>query len=173
MSFINSIKSFFFPSEQQRVGTLKSAGSSVAPSNFMKHYKDLENIDGSFKKGGSVKKTGNYKLHKGEYVLNPRMVALIKSGEGPKKKGYEQTFKTVPKKKYDWDKSQNYREKTGYYRTKVDGGGHDAGYKWAMKQFENGEIEPTTRKRKWGANSPSFDEGFREARMRALKGKSK
>lgn len=30
--------------------------------------KNISNILGSFKKGGKVKKTGNYKLHKGEEV---------------------------------------------------------------------------------------------------------
>lgn len=133
--------------------------------NHLKQVKDAENSIGSFKKGGEVKKTGNYKLHKGEFVMNPRLVALIKSGEGPKKKGYEQTYKTVPKKKYDWDKSLNYREKTGYFKTKINGGGHDAGYKWAKNQ----EISPKDRKRKYGANSPSFDEGVHEYKQNALK----
>ncbi len=170
MSFFSKIGSFFHPSQQQQVATNKSLGEKLpAAGGFMQHYKDLE----SFKKGGLVKKTGPYKLHKGEYVMNPKLVALVKSGEGPNLKGYKQTFKTVPKPKYDREKSLNYRQKTGYFKTKIDSGGHTAGYKWAMNQFKEGNLSPKTRKRKFGNNSPSFDEGFYEAKMRALNKKMK
>lgn len=172
MSIFSKIGSFFHPTMKQQQTTNRSIGNKIAPGVFNKKYQGLEDLQ-SFKKGGPVKKTGAYKLHKGEFVLNPRLVALIKSGEGPKKKGYEQTYKTVPKKKYDRDNSINYRKKSGYFKTKIDGGGHDAGFKWATKQFREGNLEPTTRKKKWGRNSPSFDEGFYEAKMRALNKKLK
>jgi hypothetical protein len=38
-----------------------------------------EPIRGSFKKGGKVKKTGNYKLHKGERVLTEKQAKSIRS----------------------------------------------------------------------------------------------
>lgn len=37
-------------------------------------------ILGQFKKGGKVKKTGNYKLHKGERVLNPKQTKKAEKG---------------------------------------------------------------------------------------------
>lgn len=137
-------------------------------AQYQRHLQQVQNAEnniGSFKKGGEVKKTGNYKLHKGEFVVNPRLAALIKSGQGEKLKGYKQTHKTIPKLKYDREKSLAYREKTGYFKTKINGGGHDAGYKWAEKK----EIDPKDRKRKYGANSPSFDEGVHEYKQKALK----
>ena len=33
---------------------------------------------GSFKKGGHVKRTGPYKLHRGEFVVNAKRVAALK-----------------------------------------------------------------------------------------------
>jgi hypothetical protein len=40
--------------------------------------KVVTNRMGSFKKGGTVKKTGDYKLHKGEKVLTAKSKALKK-----------------------------------------------------------------------------------------------
>jgi len=166
MSFLSAIGNFFHPNRQQQVDTLKTVGTKIpGAGGFMKHYQDID----SYKKGGPVKKTGLAHVHKGELIVPSKLVALIKSGEGPKKKGYEQTYKTVPKKKYDRDKSISYRQKTGYFRTKIDGGGHDAGYRWA----QSNDISPKDRKRKYGANSPSFDEGVYEYKQNALKNKMK
>lgn len=180
---LGALKNKVFPTQLPKLGTAPTQQAQPTQSPYIpklplnigaqygQHLQQVRNAEsniGSFKKGGEVKKTGNYKLHKGEFVVNPRLAALIKSGEGPKLKGYAQTHKTVPKLKYNREKSLAYREKTGFYKTKIDGGGHDAGYKWAMKQFSEGNLDPKTRKIKLGKNSPSFDEGFKEARMRAL-----
>jgi hypothetical protein len=93
--------------------------------------------------------------------------------EGYEKKGYEQTYKTVSRKKYNRDSSLNYYKRTGFFKTKIDSGGHTAGFNWAKAAG----IDPRERKRKYGLNSPSFDEGvysYKErAREKALKNKMK
>lgn len=162
------------PQAQPQAQTAPQIPSMPIGAQYQSYLQKVKNgIDGSFKKGGPVKKTGNYKLHKGEFVVNPRLAALIKTGEGPERKGYEQTYKTVPKKKYNRDTSQAYREKTGFYKTKINGMGHTAGFKWA----ESKDIDPKERRRKYGNNSPSFDEGVHEFKRylkeQALKSKSK
>ncbi len=174
MSFFSAIGNFFHPTPKQQIATDTSIAKKVPTAGgFLNHYQQIRDLEGSMKKGGPVKKTGIYKLHKGEFVLNPRLAALVKSGEGPKLKGYAETLKTVPKLKYDRDKSLAYRERTGFFKTKIDSGGHTAGYKWAKKQ----EVSPKERKRKYGRNSPSFDEGVHEFKMRtrqaALESKKK
>jgi hypothetical protein len=71
-----------------------------------KYFKWSENIRkgtpeknlGSFKKGGKVKKTGSYKLHKGEHVMTKQklvkehkhLVKVLKSGKGLKKEAHKQ-----------------------------------------------------------------------------------
>jgi len=37
-----------------------------------------ELLDGTFQKGGHVRKTGIYKLHKGEYVLTKKKVEMAR-----------------------------------------------------------------------------------------------
>ena len=46
--------------------------------------KDMTKPLGSFKKGGKVKKTGAYKLHKGEVVANPKQSKKIAAKGGMK-----------------------------------------------------------------------------------------
>jgi len=92
---------------------------------------------------------------------------------GHNKKGYEQTYKTSPKKKYSWEKSLDMYKRTGFFKTKIDAMGHDAGFKWAKEN----KINPKERRRKYGRNSPSFDEGVysykEKVREAALKKKMK
>lgn len=138
---------------------------------YLQKVKNAEN--GQFKTGGPVDKTGNYKLHKGEFVIPARDKALIEKMKERHGRGYEETNKTNDNKKYSREKSLSYRNRTGYFKTKIDGGGHTQGYKWA----ESKGISHTDRKRKYGSNSPSFDEGVYEykkkSREEALKGKQK
>lgn len=170
MSFLSAITSFFHPNQQQQQQTVKAIGNKIpVAGGFMKHYQDID----SYKKGGTVKKTGPAYLHKGEIVVPSKLAALIKSGEGPQRKGYEETFKTVPKKKVDFNKDIEQYKKTGFFKTKVDGGGHDAGYLWAKEK----KIDPFERKRKYGRNSPSFDHAVyaykQEMKQKALSKKMK
>jgi hypothetical protein len=44
--------------------------------------KDMVKPLGSYKKGGKVKKTGLYKLHKKERVLNPKQTAKVEKSGG-------------------------------------------------------------------------------------------
>jgi hypothetical protein len=82
MSFWNPLSWFGHqsgdPFEKTR-GLRDSIAKQDTPTgSFMSHQKDIENaLSGSFKKGGPVKKTGIYRLHKGEYVLN-RKQAIAK-----------------------------------------------------------------------------------------------
>lgn len=124
--------------------------------NYLEKAKN--GIDGSFKTGGDVKKTGNYKLHKGERVLNPREAALLK--------GYQN-------KNYNRSESIAEFKKTGFFKTKDTGAGHDMGYNWAKQN----SIDYKDRKRKYSRNSPSFDEGVyaykHDSRQEALKNRMK
>lgn len=45
-----------------------------------KAYSPLNRLIGGFKKGGKVKKTGAYKLHKGERVLNKKQSKKFNAG---------------------------------------------------------------------------------------------
>ncbi len=92
--------------------------------------------------------------------------AKMASRMGHELKGYETRHKTNPdKKKYNWNDSLNYRKKSGFYRTKIDAMGHQQGYMWAKKK----KIDPFDRTRKYGKNSPSFDEGVHEHKMEMRK----
>lgn len=73
----------------------KPASSGYGPSNPKAKYGDRpgeKRIDtddmtkplGSFKKGGKVKKTGVYKLHKGERVMNPKQMKRMMKKSGMK-----------------------------------------------------------------------------------------
>lgn len=83
-------------------------------------------------------------------------------------KGYKAIYKTSGRKKYNWSKSIKSYKKTGYFKVKKDGSGHDAGTKWA----EAKQIDPNSQVRRYGKNSPSFDEGVyaykQSAKSRAL-----
>ncbi len=83
-------------------------------------------------------------------------------------KGYKEVFKTSGRKKYNWHKSIKSFKRTGYFKTKISGSGHDAGYKWG----EAKQIDPRSQIRRYGKNSPSFDEGVylykKNAKERAL-----
>lgn len=70
-----------------------------------------------------------------------------------KGKGY--TAKYENNKGYSFHSSVRNFKKTGYFRTRVDARGHDAGFNWAKVAM----VDPHERKRKYGLNSPSFDEG--------------
>jgi|SanBayMetagenome_1026888.scaffolds.fasta_scaffold00111_15 hypothetical protein len=62
----------------RRVGhQLGKAAGSAAGTMASKAYEKLPVI-GSMKKGGPVKRTGKYLLHKGEYVLNKRSAKKLK-----------------------------------------------------------------------------------------------
>lgn len=142
--------------------------------NYQNHLQQVQGaIKGQFKKGGPVPETGNYKLHKGEYVIPTRDKALIERMKERHGRGYEETNKTNDNKKYNREKSIAYRNRTGYFKTKIDSRGHSSGYSWAEKKG----ISHTDRKRKYGLNSPSFDEGVYEYKQRsreeALKSKRK
>lgn len=56
----------------------KSIGGKVAGKKVL----------GSYKKGGKVKKTGTYKLHKGEIVMPKKMMMKGNKMKGRKKTGY-------------------------------------------------------------------------------------
>lgn len=83
-------------------------------------------------------------------------------------RGYKETYKSSGNKVYNWSKSIKRYKKTGYFKVKKDGSGHDAGTKWA----ESKQIDPNSQVRRYGKNSPSFDEGVyaykQSAKSRAL-----
>lgn len=56
---------------------------------------------------------------------------------------------------YKWSKSVKSFKKTGVFKVVKNGSGHDAGYKWGNAK----DIDPESRVRRYGKNSPSFDEG--------------
>jgi hypothetical protein len=58
-------------------------------------------------------------------------------------------------KSYNRKKSIARFKKTGSFKNKIDGSGHAAGEQWATKK----EIDPNSQVRRYGKNSPSFDEG--------------
>lgn len=76
-------------------------------------------------------------------------------------KGYD--YKYGNNKKYSFNKSIKGFKKTGTFRTRNGGSGHDAGFKWAMMKA----IDPTSKVQKYGKNSPSFDEGVYAYKERA------
>jgi len=57
-----------FNSIPARIGPAMPGGARFAPGPIARVAPQL----GSFKKGGKVKKTGSYKLHKGERVLTKK-----------------------------------------------------------------------------------------------------
>lgn len=61
----------------------------------------------------------------------------------------------VFKKSYNRAKSIARFKKTGTFKNKIDGSGHLAGEQWAEKK----QIDPSSSVRRYGKNSPSFDEG--------------
>ncbi len=71
-------------------------------------------------------------------------------------------------KGYSWSKSIKSFKKTGVFKTRSGGGGHDAGYKWADRVG----IDHDSKQRRYGKNSPSFDEGVykykQDTRAKAL-----
>lgn len=70
-------------------------------------------------------------------------------------KGYEATYASSGRKKYNFHKAIRQYKKTGFFKVRKDGSGHDAGYKWG----EAKQIDPESRISRYGKNSPSFDEG--------------
>jgi hypothetical protein len=72
------------PNEQPLKSLINTRAKSN-PSGFIGQQKQLQDaIDGSFKKGGHVKKTGIYKLHKGEEVI-PKKKAIAEKMKSKKK----------------------------------------------------------------------------------------
>ncbi len=89
--------------------------------------------------------------------------AKMASKMGHTLKGYEQRLKTDQgRKKYKREDSIAYRKRTGYFKAKIDSMGHNQGFMWAKKK----KIDPSDRHRKYGMNSPSFDEGVYEYKMK-------
>lgn len=70
-------------------------------------------------------------------------------------KGYAERYATSGRKVYNFNKAIKRYKKTGYFKVRKDGSGHDAGTKWA----EQKGIDPESRVHRYGKNSPSFDEG--------------
>lgn len=66
------------PNDAPLKSLMKSAPSSSGTTFDDNAKMKQQLLDGSFKKGGPVKKTGNYKLHKGEYVLNEKKTKMAK-----------------------------------------------------------------------------------------------
>lgn len=59
-------------------------------------YSNKKEVMGSYKKGGKVKKTGVYKLHKGEKVVTKKAVKkAVKKGKKFNAKAFEATKKKV------------------------------------------------------------------------------
>ncbi len=54
------------------IGTINQHGH-----NYIQGKADQRKFLGSFKKGGKVKKSGNYKLHKGEMVIPKKVSDLL------------------------------------------------------------------------------------------------
>lgn len=53
--------------------TPQAVRDKVAPNNpYMNHLRETSQMIDSLKKGGPIKKTGMYRLHKGERVLNKK-----------------------------------------------------------------------------------------------------
>lgn len=69
--------------------------------------------------------------------------------------GYKARYATSGNKIYNRSKALKTFKRTGYFKVKKDGSGHDAGTKWA----EQKQIDPNSRTWRYGKNSPSFDEG--------------
>lgn len=69
--------------------------------------------------------------------------------------GYKARYASSGNKVYNRSKSLKQYKRTGFFKVKKDGSGHDAGTKWA----EQKGIDPTSRTWRYGKNSPSFDEG--------------
>lgn len=55
----------------------KFVGKTVAKQGTIAVNKGAEKVAGSMKKGGHVRKTGLYRLHKGEYVLTMKKVSSM------------------------------------------------------------------------------------------------
>lgn len=82
-------------------------------------------------------------------------------------KGYKATYKSSGRKKYSWSKAIKSYKRTGFFKTKVNGSGHTAGYNWG----EEKGIDPDSSVRRYGKNSPSFDEGvyqYKQSKKNAL-----
>lgn len=95
-------------------------------------------------------------------------MSISKSQALKQAKGYKERYSSSGKKKYNFNKAIKAYKKTGYFKVKVNGSGHDAGNKWA----ESKQIDPSSRVQKYGKNSPSFDEGVyaykQSAKQKAL-----
>lgn len=80
------------------ISNAPKVGGSIGDNARMKQ----QLLDGSFKKGGSVKKTGIYKLHKGEEVIPKKKAMSAKMKyykwctHSPKHKGKEVCPDNVP-----------------------------------------------------------------------------
>lgn len=61
---------------EQRVTGMRDEMASKSP--FMGRMKQTSDILDSLKKGGPIRKTGNYRLHKGERVLNKKQAMAYK-----------------------------------------------------------------------------------------------
>lgn len=68
-------------------------------------------------------------------------------------------------KSYNRAKSIARFKKTGTFRSRIDGSGHAAGERWAEKKA----IDPNSQVRRYGKNSPSFDEGVYRYKSEAKK----
>ena len=63
---------------------------------------------------------------------------------------------------YNWDKSVRQYNKTGQWNFVKHGSGHKAGEQWANARG----ISPSDENNRYSKNSPSFDEGVYESKMK-------
>jgi len=73
---MNWFKNFFSRSPQQRVTDMQD---SLSPHvGLANHAKQTRDVLDSLKRGGPIRKTGVYRLHKGERVLNKKQAMAYK-----------------------------------------------------------------------------------------------
>lgn len=77
MSIWNNIEDFFGFGKPKMTGPNFASGMNRNKAAMEGNFDAATNPQ-SFEKGGPVKKTGIYKLHEGEYVLNRRKAAMAK-----------------------------------------------------------------------------------------------
>jgi hypothetical protein len=84
------------------------------------------------------------------------------------KVGYQRRV-SATHRRYNWKSSIRHYKKTGKFRTVAGGSGHKAGERWGDEK----NIDPNSSQRKYGKNSPSFDEGVWLSKQRRKEIKAK
>lgn len=84
------------------------------------------------------------------------------------KVGYQRRGK-ISHRKYSWKSSLHHYRKTGKFRNVAGGSGHRAGEAWGDAK----NIDPNSPQRRYGKNSPSFDEGVWLSKQRRKETKAK